>query len=689
MQYLIDSYSAYTVDGGLLDKGWQVVNWFFVDIPFFILRMFASFFLFCENVLNQSSFFEGKQETVLNMSKDVLSGFGGKGFRGGSLLALAILISAYYLLYHFFSSRRNFSKVFLHYIGVVALFLFWFGNIAYTNPETHVQEESSGSTFLIKSMNEFAKGVQSIFTASANLGTEGSKDGEVYQSPIFDATVKQTFNFVNSGSLDGKMENGKKLDESKLLEKPELSKKEKAKFDDDRSNYIKNNEKDNPYFAQDGAKTMEKAFGVGVGVVNLAVLAVPVTYINIMLNVIQIIVDLLILVFPIIALVSFFPRCQMMMFKFFKSLIGILFLPVVFGIFLSVLFWVNKIIDQAFLGLVEKASESLLAVLSGGVFLLGTLIVTALVKIILYRKIWKSRYKILSFFSDGQVQQPSFESKMNEKTKETVERTGEIGVGAVKAGIGASTGNLALAADGASHLMPKHDKALNLAKDHFIDDNGQFAGVKTGLNSLLNRSTQEEQQPFKDDMLPEEEIAEVEEPTNVDNEELEEIEDKALTDEVDNFEDSTDDEMDNSLEEFDVPVLDENVSDFDTDTSLADENNIELEPIIENELDSLDSSVESSENDREEPIQELDEQEIADNLNVRVDNFDELAFAREERAFFDGGEDSELITNNNDSLNNVYSFYQTEENFNNLEQTEEQFFGSVNTEEYNFDVVEG
>lgn len=681
MQYLIDSYSAYTVDGGLLDKGWQVVNWFFVDIPFFILRMFVSFFLFCENVLNQSSFFEGKQETVLNMSKNVLSGIGGKGFRGGSLLALAILISAYYLLYHFFSSRRSFSKVFLHYLAVVVLFGFWFGSVSTSTGTT------SGSMFLIQSTNAIAKGIQSTFTSSANLGTEGFKDGEVYQSPIFDATVKQTFNFVNSGSLDGKMENGKKLDEGKLLEKPKLSKKEKAKFEDERSTYIKNNEKDNPYFSQDGAKTMEKAFGVGVGLVNLAVLAVPVTYINIMLNVIQIIVDLLILVFPIIALVSFFPRCQMMMFKFFKSLIGILFLPVVFGIFLSVLFWINKLIDQAFLGLMDKVSSSLLMVMSGGVFLLGTLIVTALVKIILYRKIWKSRYKILSFFSDGQVQQPSFESKMNEKTKETVERTGEIGVGAVKAGIGASTGNLALAADGASHLMPKHDKALNLAQDHFIDDNGQFAGVKTGLNSLLNRYTQEEQQPLKDDLLTEEEIVEVEEPTNVDNEELEEIEDKALTDEVDNFEDLTDDEADNSLEEIDVPVLDETVSDFDT--SLADESNIELEPIIENELDSLDSSVESSENDREVLNQELDKQEIADNLNVRVDNFDELAFAREERAFFDGGEDSELITNNNDSLNNVYSFYQIEENFNNLEQTEEQFFGSVDTEEYNVEVVEG
>ncbi|EGO2648513.1 hypothetical protein [Enterococcus faecalis] len=681
MQYLIDSYSAYTVDGGLLDKGWQVVNWFFVDIPFFILRMFASFFLFCENVLNQSSFFEGKQETVLNMSKDVLSGFGGKGFRGGSLLALAILISAYYLLYHFFSSRRSFSKVFLHYLAVVVLFGFWFGSVSTSTGTT------SGSTFLIQSTNAIAKGVQNTFTSSANLGTEGSKDGEVYQSPIFDATVKQTFNFVNSGSLDGKMENGKKLDESKLLEKPKLSKEEKEKFEKNRKKYIDKVVDDNPYFAQDGAKTMEKAFGVGVGLVNLAVLAVPVTYINIMLNVIQIIVDLLILVFPIIALVSFFPRCQMMMFKFFKSLIGILFLPVVFGIFLSVLFWINKLIDQAFLGLMDKVSSSLLMVMSGGVFLLGTLIVTALVKIILYRKIWKSRYKILSFFSDGQVQQPSFEEKMNEKTKETVERTGEVGVGAVKTGVGASTGNLALVADGASHLMPKHDKAFNLAKDHFIDDNGQFAGVKTGLNSLLNRPTQEEQQPFKDDTLPEEEILEVEESTNVDNEELEEIEDKALTDEVDNFEDSTDDEMANSLEEIDVPVLDETVS--DSDTSLADESNIELEPIIENELDSLDSSVESSENDREEPIHEVDEQEIADNLNVTVDNFDELAFAREERAFFDDGEDSELITNNNDSLNNVYSFYQTEENFNNLEQTEKQFFGSVSTEEYNFDVVEG
>lgn len=44
------------------------------------------------------------------------------------------------------------------------------------------------------------------------------------------------------------MENGKKLDEGKLLEKFKLFKKEKVKFEDERSIYIKNNEKDNLYF---------------------------------------------------------------------------------------------------------------------------------------------------------------------------------------------------------------------------------------------------------------------------------------------------------------------------------------------------------------------------------------------------------------------------------------------------------
>ena len=60
--------------------------------------------------------------------------------------------------------------------------------------------------------------------------------------------------------------------------------------------------------------------------------------------------------------------------------------------------------------------------------------------------------------------------------------------------------------------------------------------------------------------------------------------------------------------------------------------------------------------------------------NVIVTNFDELAMAREERDYFDGGKEQELVeTNGVELVNNIYPFVQTEEYLANLEQTEAQF----------------
>ena len=78
---------------------------------------------------------------------------------------------------------------------------------------------------------------------------------------MFDATVLQTFNYVNSGSIDGKMANGKKLDYDKLLEKPNLNDKRKRILE--KNAYIEQQEKDNPYFSQDTLKTMEKVLRYG------------------------------------------------------------------------------------------------------------------------------------------------------------------------------------------------------------------------------------------------------------------------------------------------------------------------------------------------------------------------------------------------------------------------------------------
>ncbi|WP_306813741.1 hypothetical protein [Enterococcus gallinarum] len=40
---MIDSYDAYSVGGGLLDKGWQAVNWFFEGVPFFYTEALCFF----------------------------------------------------------------------------------------------------------------------------------------------------------------------------------------------------------------------------------------------------------------------------------------------------------------------------------------------------------------------------------------------------------------------------------------------------------------------------------------------------------------------------------------------------------------------------------------------------------------------------------------------------------------------
>ncbi|MEB5927637.1 hypothetical protein MXE74_13955 [Enterococcus faecalis] len=466
MQYLIDSYVANMAEGSIFEKPFEIVNWLFVDVPFFLLRMVASVFLFIEDLSNQSSFFEGMRTTVFNMSKNILDGFGGSNVKSGSLLALAITVSAFYLMYYFFFSRRSFLKVFLHYLAVIALFGLWFGNVETNNGKTY-----TGATFVVNTVSNFVDSIQSKFISGGSLASSGGSSGEngegIYQSAIFDATVGQTFNFVNSGSLDGTMENGKKLDKDKLLRKIGESKED---WERNRDEYIKKNKDKNPYFETKVNKTMEKTFAIGVGFVNLFVLAVPITYINFLLTLVELGANLLILIFPLIALLSLFPRCQMVMFKFFKSLLGVLFLPALYGIFMSVLLWTNGLIDSLFVNAIGKISSGLLLVLSGSVITLGTLLVTVLLKIFVYRKLWKNRYKALEFFTEGQLKEPSFEKKVSEKMEKVKDRALEMGQGAVETYAGATTGNIGMAVDGINKIMPEQDKALNLSDSRFEEE---------------------------------------------------------------------------------------------------------------------------------------------------------------------------------------------------------------------------
>lgn len=492
MKYLIDSYAPYFADGGMLDKLAEGINWLFVDMPFFLLRLSATGILIMQQLLDQSELFMSKQQDAYTLSMTILKNFGGTEIARGSIIALLLMISAYYLLYSFFVSKKNFSKVIIHYLAVFCLFIFWFGSIS-TPTGT-----KSGGMFLVDSVNSIATGVKNGFTSgSSDFSTIDSKQS-LDETPLFNATIKQTFYFVNSGSLDGEMENGKKIDEKKLLMPSGLSKEKKKTFEKERTEYINSIKDENPYVEVNTNKTMEKLVAIFTGGINTLVISYPALYVNAMLSVVQLIITLLIICAPIFFLMSFVPVCQQMLFKFFKLLIGVLFFPVILGVFLAVFFWANKMIDTVYLNMMKTVASPILTLMSAGIFVLVGNVVLIIVKIFLYRSIWKNKYRLLGYFTDNQVNQPEILEKVQDKVDETKKRGKDMVVGGVETGVGMYTGNQMLVADGVGKVLP-NDKAMNLGRYHFKDNGLDEPEGNKGLDEFLDNQD-ESKEPSLDDV---------------------------------------------------------------------------------------------------------------------------------------------------------------------------------------------
>lgn len=489
MNFLIDSYAPYFIDGGVFGKVAEGINWLFVTLPFSILRMFSIGMLIMQELLDQSDSFAENQQNAYNLSLNVLNNLGGKQIVQGSILALLMTLSAFYLLYKFFVSKQNFSKVLLHYIAVFLLFVFWFGSI------NTASGSKSGGLFLVESASEIFKGVKNNFTSSSDDFTTIDSEQSLDETPLFNATIKQTFYYVNTGSLDGTMENGEKIDEKKLLEPTGLSKEAKKEFEKDRKKYLDSIKDDNPYLLMSMDKTFDKSVAIGTGGINLAVTSYPALLVNGMLSVIQIIVTILIICAPVFFVVSFIPACQSMLFKFFKLIIGVLFLPVILGVFLAVFFWANKIIDGVFLSAMKLVAKPLITIMSGGIFILTSNVVLVVIKIFLYKTIWKNKYRLLSYFTDNQVNQPEIMEKVSEKANEIRDRAKDVTIGGMEVAAGAYTGNQMLMTDGISRAMPQTDKAMNLGKYHFGEV--QNPNSQSGLDEWL--SNQEEDSSINGD----------------------------------------------------------------------------------------------------------------------------------------------------------------------------------------------
>ena len=663
MKYVIDSYASYLETGNAFDAVWKGLNWFFVTVPFCLYRFFAVLFIYIESFFDQSEYFIGKQAEAFNLSKTIFTNFGGYNVSDTKAIGIAFMIGGVSLVYYFYSKNGDFVKKFLHYLAVISVMIIWFGTISYT--ENGQTTSSNGATFILKTTRNIVNEIRDKTLDASTSFKNSSDSGKIDETGTFKATVKETFLYVNSGSLDGTMSNGEKLDTSKLLLPSGCKEDEKEKFEKERESYVNGLADDNEYFSLDGTKIMEKCMAVLLGVTNLIVTFLPIVYINCMLTCIQIIVDILVVFAPVFMVLSLFPKCQEATFKFLRLIFGVQLMPLIYGVFIGVLFWVNSLIDSAFLLVHASMQKNVIAnVLGSGIYTFIPPWFALIMKFVVIKAIWKNRYRLVNFFLGGgiEVNIPAFEQKFDKAL-------GDFKTKAVSASemvAGAYTGNPQLAMDGMNGFNSgdngTFDKALDYSATQWHNDpamdgfyQNKISDVPLNEEEVLASLQDETELPV--DLEEFKDVGDIE---NIEDKD-EELEDSSLSDESDEL-----GECENPEEIEDASVLDEdaNESEIIGVNDNADSEEIEDASVQDEGLGQF-TETDIDESEINALLQQMDDekQAIVDNMPDDMDSVIEMTTQIEEAV-----ENSPIIANQFDesveqSINQTADFATDMENF--------------------------
>lgn len=344
-------YRLFLESPGMMDvigKMWNMLQMVLVEFPFMLLRIIVSSIRFLLDLLDWSNDFSNMRKMFFDQSRFIYQGFvGGSNGRisTNSLAFSFLMIAIFYLTWHFFFGKGNFSKKAIHVVIVVLLGFAYFGNI---NTE---KGAVSGGMYLFETVdnvsNGLKKGIITGFTAGTDTDSDDERKG--YVQYFEDYIVKSTFYYINSGSANGEYQRGKKLDENKLVPSNDLTQEELEKFKKEREDYLGEIAKENPYVRNTQDYLVQKAVMVALGYGNVVVLGFPILFTNLTISAFQLILLLFILLFPLALIASFIPFMRNAAFRFLKMMLGILFLPVLLAFLLSVIFYLNKVIDTLIL----------------------------------------------------------------------------------------------------------------------------------------------------------------------------------------------------------------------------------------------------------------------------------------------------------------------------------------------------
>ena len=445
---------------------WVLINELFVNFFFFILNAVVGFFSLLIRILEKIDLYSSYKNYVFNGAMNIWKGFIGSSSGGvakQSLVSMLLLILAFYLFYQFFFSKGAFSRTLLHVFLVLILGFGYFGTIAGT----------SGGLYLLDTINHVSQDVtKNITNIKVEYGNNKSiKIGDSMADSYIAETSYKAYVFVNTGQENGKYKNsqdGKQetFDDSKVLGTGDkngnfkaVKSKDRNKYLDELGNGANDDGEKNRWVSAMPDFIFTRMFYVIFKICEAFVLAIPVILIQ-MLNVIaQILVLMMILLFPIVLLMSFVPRMQDLIFGVLKVMFGGLLFPAITSLLTLLVFYIEKMIENIVITGFDGILKTLPSLIIFG--LVFKLLISVVSKGLVYFLLWKYKAELIQFILGSKARMVA--SDIGNKVEKGVTKTREVASQVPSKSLSSAQhlGNFALAGAGFGAGMMMN------AKSHF------------------------------------------------------------------------------------------------------------------------------------------------------------------------------------------------------------------------------
>ncbi|ESR10134.1 hypothetical protein DIX60_01405 [Streptococcus iniae] len=397
----------------------------FVNFPFFLLNLIVGLFSVILRFFDSFSLYDTYKQTVYNSSQQLWKNLSGNGSYTGSLLYLLVAISAFSIFISYLFSKGDFSRRLVHLFVVIILGMGYFGTI----------QSTSGGIYILDTVHQLAGSFSDAVTNLSLESPSGGKTKITQKSTVADNYVMKTsytaYLFVNTGQLNGKFHNNQTGKEEQFDNEQVLGKYDKSgKFISPKQKDIlvytdkygdgatDGNEK-NRWLSAVSDYLWIKSGYVILKIFEAIILAVPLILIKLIAFIADVLVIVLMFIFPLALLVSFLPRMQDIIFNVLKVMFGAVSFPALAGFLTLIVFYTQTLIASF---IKEKFMDG--SLLSGSNFkgqaILFMLLITIFVQGCVFWAIWKYKEVFLRLIIGSKASQVINQSadRINEKASD-------------------------------------------------------------------------------------------------------------------------------------------------------------------------------------------------------------------------------------------------------------------------------